>query len=103
MHKHDQPCTNLIEVMANALSGGVVALMLIAVQRDSLELSVTQAVEWLVPTYDEKTMKMCSPHYRTHGILQRGGGSTKGVIRACAAAFPSIWVSWTVYHELSLY
>ena len=46
MHKPDQKCSNLIEVTANALSGGVVALMLIAVQRDNLELSVNQAIEW---------------------------------------------------------
>ena len=46
MHKHGQRCTDLIEVTANALSGGVVALMLLAVQRDNLELSVKKAVEW---------------------------------------------------------
>ena len=46
MHKHDQRCTDLIEVTANALRGGVVALMLLAVQRDNLELNVTKAVEW---------------------------------------------------------
>ena len=60
MHRHDQRCTDLIEVTANALSGGVVALMLLAVQRDSLELSVIKAVEWLVSTYGEVTMKMYS-------------------------------------------
>ena len=46
MHKHDQPCTDLIEVTANALSGGVVALMLIAVKRDNLELNVKQTIKW---------------------------------------------------------
>jgi hypothetical protein len=46
MHKPDQKCTDLIEATANALSGGVVALMLMAVQRDNLELSVKQAVKW---------------------------------------------------------
>ena len=46
MHKNGQRCTELIEVTANALSGDVVALMLIAVQRDNLELSVKKAVEW---------------------------------------------------------
>ena len=46
MHKSGQRCTELIEVTANALSGGVVTLMLIAVQRDTLELSVKKAVEW---------------------------------------------------------
>ena len=45
MHKPDQKCSNLIEVTANVLSGGV-ALMLLAVQRDNLELSVKQAIEW---------------------------------------------------------
>jgi hypothetical protein len=45
MHKLDQRCTELIEVTANALGGGVVALMLVAVQRDNLELSVKQAIE----------------------------------------------------------
>ena len=45
MHKHDRRCTDLIEVTANALSGDVVALMLMAVQRDNLELSVKQAID----------------------------------------------------------
>ena len=46
MHKHDQRCTELIEVTAKALSGGAFGLMLIAVQRDNLELSIKLAVEW---------------------------------------------------------
>ena len=45
MHKPDQKCTDLIEATANALSGGVVALMLMAVQHDNLELSVKQAIK----------------------------------------------------------
>ena len=44
MHKPDQSCSDLIDVTANALSGGTVALMLMAVQRDSLKLSVKQAI-----------------------------------------------------------
>jgi hypothetical protein len=31
---------------ANALSGDVVTLMLIAVQKDNLELSIKYAIEW---------------------------------------------------------
>ena len=46
MHKHDQRCTDLIEVTADALSAGVVALMLSAVQSDNLELSIKQAIKW---------------------------------------------------------
>ena len=44
MHKPDQKCTDLIEATANALSMGAVAIMLMAVQRDNLELSVKQAI-----------------------------------------------------------
>jgi hypothetical protein len=45
MHKPDEKCSDLIEVTANELSGGIVALMLMAVQRDNLELSVKQAIK----------------------------------------------------------
>ena len=44
MQKPGQQCAGLIETTANALSGGVVALMLVAVQRDNLELSINQAI-----------------------------------------------------------
>jgi hypothetical protein len=46
MHQPGERCTNLIDVTANALSAGVVYLMLMAVQRDNLELSVKQAIQW---------------------------------------------------------
>ena len=46
MHRHDQRCTDLIEVTANALSAGVVALMLMAVQSNNIELRITRAIEW---------------------------------------------------------
>jgi hypothetical protein len=46
MHKPGQHCTDLIEVTADALSGNVVALMLIAVQKDNLELSIKCAIKW---------------------------------------------------------
>jgi hypothetical protein len=44
MQKHGQRCDGLIEVTANALSGGAVPLMLVAVQRDNLNLSIKQAI-----------------------------------------------------------
>ena len=44
MQKHGQRCRGLIKMTANALSGRVVALMLMAVQRDNLELSIKQAI-----------------------------------------------------------
>jgi len=45
MHKHNQQCTDLIEATANALSEGVVALMLLAVQKDNLELGIKQTIK----------------------------------------------------------
>ena len=42
------------------------------------------------------------PHYRTHDVLQREGGSTNGIIMACIAAFPTIWVRSTDFHEVPL-
>ena len=44
MHKHGQQCNELIEKTASELSDGVVSLMLLAVQKDNLELSIKQAV-----------------------------------------------------------
>jgi hypothetical protein len=45
MHKPGQQCNGLIEMTADALSGGVVALMLVAVQKDhNLELSIKYAI-----------------------------------------------------------
>jgi hypothetical protein len=45
MHMPNQRCTDLIEKTAKALSGSVVLLMLLAVQKDNLELNIKQAVE----------------------------------------------------------
>jgi hypothetical protein len=46
MQKRGQRCADLIEMTADSLSDGVVALMLLAVQKDSLELSIKQAIKW---------------------------------------------------------
>ena len=45
MHKDDQRCTDLIGLTANSLSENVVALMLVAVQKDNLEVSINHAIE----------------------------------------------------------
>jgi hypothetical protein len=46
MHKPSQRCNDLIEKTADALSGETVALMLMAVQKDNLELSIKYAIKW---------------------------------------------------------
>jgi hypothetical protein len=45
MHKEDGSCKGLIEETAGALNNDVVTLMLLAVQRSNLELSVSIAVK----------------------------------------------------------
>ena len=45
MHKDGQRCTDLIKLTADSLSGGVVALMLVAVQKDNLEVSINHAIK----------------------------------------------------------
>jgi hypothetical protein len=44
MHRPSQQCTGLIEMTADALSENVVAIMLLAVQKGNLELSIKMAV-----------------------------------------------------------
>ena len=45
MHRPHQRCTDLIELTANSLSVDVVALMLAAVQKDNLEVSINHAIK----------------------------------------------------------
>ena len=45
MHKDDQRCTDLIRLTANSLTKEVVALMLVAVQKDNLEVSINHAIK----------------------------------------------------------
>ena len=45
MHKDNERCTDLIKLTANSLSGGVVTLMLVAVQKNNLEVSIDHAIE----------------------------------------------------------
>jgi len=73
MNKPGQRCTELIEKTANALSGSVVALMLLAIQKDDLELNIRRAVKW------------------AHAAFERGDGDTDAILKLCILAFPSIW------------
>ena len=48
MHKQGERCADLIEMTADALNDDVVALILLAVQRDNLELNIKLAIKWYV-------------------------------------------------------
>jgi hypothetical protein len=45
MHKEGRQCTELIETTANMLDSGAVALILLSVQKENLELNIKKAVE----------------------------------------------------------
>jgi hypothetical protein len=58
MHKPGQQCNSLIEITANALSDGVVALMPLAVQREhNLELSINYAIRRWALLYHGSRMR----------------------------------------------
>ena len=44
MHKKGQQCTELVEKTANELSGGAVAVMLLAIQKENLEINIKEAI-----------------------------------------------------------
>jgi hypothetical protein len=95
MHKPGQWCNGLVEITANALNDDVVALMLLAVQRDhNLELSINFAIRRWVVLYHGTRMRGTYYPFRVHGsVLTQGRGSTEEVIKLCILAFPSLWVS----------
>jgi hypothetical protein len=57
MNEPGRRCTNLIKTTASSLSSNVVRLMLLAVQKDNLELNINYAVKWLVLIRDRMRMK----------------------------------------------
>jgi len=75
MHNPGQQCNGLIEMTANALSDGVVALMLFAVQAGrNLELNIAYAIGKATST------------------VEREDASTEEVMKLCILAFPSLWI-----------
>ncbi|KAN0131251.1 hypothetical protein V8E53_010955 [Lactarius tabidus] len=75
MHRKDSHCDSLVETTAAALNEETVALMLLAVQRSNLDLSVKTALR------------------RVH---QKAGLNVKEVIKECLVPFPYIWTEQVV-------
>jgi hypothetical protein len=96
MHKQGK-CTELIDRTANQLGDGVVALMLVAVQKNNMELSTKQAIERYVRMCTKTKMRRVCHRHRTHVIFQQGTVSTELVIKKCILAFGSLWVSNTLF------
>ncbi|KAF8263335.1 hypothetical protein EI94DRAFT_1665623 [Lactarius quietus] len=81
MHMNDSRCDSLVEETAAALNEDAVLLMLLAVQRGNMELSVKAALS------------------RVHRLAESNGET---VIRECLIPFPYIWfVSASCYSYFS--
>ncbi|KAN0137565.1 hypothetical protein V8E53_004616 [Lactarius tabidus] len=72
MNEKDSRCDSLVEKTAGALNEGAITLMLLAVQKGNLELSVKMALS------------------RVQGLAEI---NVKNVIRECLLSFPYIWAS----------
>jgi len=71
MHMQNSRCDNLIEKTAMALNNDVVALMLLVVQRDNLQLSVKAAL---------------------NSALSYTGPEVNHIVRQCLFQFPYLWL-----------
>jgi hypothetical protein len=96
----DGKCTDLIETTANELSPDAVTLMLAAVQKDNLELSMKQVIGRYVRLCTGTRMRRVYLRCRTHVKLKEGTVSTEAVIKMCIMSFPSLWVSLDTYQLL---
>jgi len=70
MHMQNSRCNDLIEKTAMALNEDIVALMLLAVQRNNLRLSVKAALDRALP---------------------HTGSKVEDIVRECLFPFPFIW------------
>jgi hypothetical protein len=95
MHKPGMRCNKLVEETAAALNDDAVALMLLAVQRSNLELSVKLAVmRWVCwhKALREYLSSQCSfhPHFMVNTQ------DIKDIVKTSLFPFPYIWVSVNV-------
>jgi len=74
MHRQNRHCDDLIEKTAVALNDDIVTLMLLAVQKGNLELSVKTALK------------------QVHSHAGFGVRRAKIIVQKCLYAFPYIWV-----------
>ncbi|SRR6266404_2338754 len=88
-------CDNLIEATAAALNEDVVALMLVAVQKDNLGVSVNLALKWSVHQFKGAVggnlIRLCRVYYRDG--FDTGKLSTKTIVEECLFPFPYLWAS----------
>ena len=93
MHEAGKQCTELLEKTANALNDNVVSVMLLAVQKGNLELSIIIAVTKSVFSY--RVARKKPQFYFSACTMFRGREeeSLRGkIIGKCLMAFPYTWI-----------
>ena len=93
MNQQEARCDTLIEATAAELNEDVVALMLVAVQKDNLGLSVNLALKRSVHqfkgTVGGNPIELCRVY--SSGWIDRL--HTKCIVQECLFPFPFIWAS----------
>ncbi|SRR6266404_7086882 len=93
MDQKETHCDTLIESTAAALNEDVVSLMLVAVQKDNLGLSVNLALKRSVHQFKGTVIwnliGLCSV-YSNSGPKEL---DTKNIVRDCLDPFPYLWAS----------
>ncbi len=90
MNKQEAHCGALIEATAQALNDDVVTLMLVAVQKHNLGLSVNLALERSVLQFKRtgggNLIELC----RVGGLNKL---DTESIVLECVISFPYLWAS----------
>ncbi len=93
MNKQEAHCDALIQATAQALNEDVVTLMLVAVQKDNLGLSVYLALNRSVlqvkGTVGGNLIELC----RIYSNRWLNELDTRSIIRECLLPFPFLWAS----------
>ena len=91
MHEAGKRCTELLEKTANALNDNVVSVMLLAVQKGNLELSVILAVIRWVFSY-RMARKKANFYLSACKMFRSGEEEMRRIIGKCVGVFPYMWI-----------
>ena len=91
MHKVETRCDSLLEETAEALNEDVLTLMLLAVQKADLGLSIRTAVTRCVFHVKNRERMQSHQRYSVHNMSLNE--DTRDVILSCLIPFPQIWAS----------
>ncbi|SRR6266404_3303195 len=93
MDKQEARCHTLIEATATALNKDAVVLMLVAVQKDNLGLSVNLALERSVLQFRRTVSRNLIKLFRVYSSGGINGLDAEMIVRECLFPFPYLWAS----------